>query len=117
MTALRLVSLPTHSALEMLGGVTLMVAPFVLGFTTAAAVVGVAVGALVVGLALQAVETDGRGMALSAHHAADHGLALGLAGAAAVVGIAGDGIAAAFFAFMAVAQLLLNTTTRYSRRG
>jgi hypothetical protein len=118
MTTARLVPLPIHSALEMLGGLTLMVAPFFLGVSTAAAVIGVTVGALVVGLALQAVETNSREViALSAHHAADYGLALGLAGAAAVVGLAGDGVAATFFALMAAAQLLLNTTTRYSKRG
>lgn len=118
MTALRLVPLPIHGALEMLGGLVLMIAPFFLGFGAAASVVGVVVGALAVGLALQSIDTGRAGdrVVLTGHHAADYGLALGLLGAAAVVGIAGDGIAATFFGAMAIAQLLLNATTRYSVR-
>lgn len=117
MTALRLVSLPLHSALELLAGLALMVAPFVLGASTAGMVAGVAVGALAVGLALQGLETsaDRSAVSVSAHHAADFGLALGMAGAALVLAFE-DVTASTIFGVAALAQLTLNLTTRYSQR-
>jgi len=119
MTALRLISLPLHGAVEMAVGLFTMAAPVALGLSPAAAVIGVVVGALIVGLALSStgVETDGRRtISISAHHAFDYGIAMGLFGAAAVIGIAGDGIAAVVFAIAAATQLGLNLTTRYSTR-
>ena len=77
------------------------------------------VGALVVGLSLSStgVEAEGRRpMTIAAHHAVDYGVAIGLLGAAAVIGLAGDGIAAAVFAVSAFSQLALSLTTRYSQR-
>lgn len=116
MTALRLITLPTHSALEMLLGLALMVAPFALGASTAGLVAAVVVGALVVGLALQGLEAGDRpALPVSAHHAADYGLVLGLAVGALVLAI-DDATAATVFAVAAVAQLALNVTTRYSGR-
>ena len=113
MTALRLLPLPMHSALEMLVGLMLIGAPFALGLSTPALVAGVVVGALVTGIALQAV---GPGpFSISAHHAADHGIALGLTGAAIVFAPA-DTPAALMFGAAAVAQLALNLTTRYTMR-
>lgn len=120
MTALRLISLPLHGALEMLAGFALMALPFALGLSPAAAVLGVTVGALIVGLALAAAgpETDAhRTMTVATHHAFDYGLVSGLLGAALVVGLAGDRAGGIVFALAAVGQLLLNLTTRYSRRG
>ena len=120
MTALRLISLPVHAALEMFVGLAMMAAPFVLGFSPAAAIIGVLTGALLVGLALAASAPDGAGrhpLSIASHYAFDFGLATGLIGAAAVVGIAGDRVAAVFFAAAALAQLALNLTTRYSLRG
>jgi hypothetical protein len=119
MTALRLISLPVHAALEMFVGLTLMAAPFALGFTPAAAIVGVSAGALLVGLALASSAPDGAGrhpLSIASHYSFDFGLATGLVGAAIVVGLAGDRAAAAFFAAAALAQLTLNLTTRYSLR-
>ena len=119
MTALRLISLPLHGALEMLVGFFTMAAPVALGLSPAAAVIGIVVGALMVGLALSSTgaDTGGRGtLTIAAHHAFDYGMALGLLGAAAVVGIAGDGMAAVVFAAAGLAQLGLNLTTRYSQR-
>jgi hypothetical protein len=113
MTALRLVPLPLHSALEMLVGLVLIGAPFALGLGSAALVSGVVVGALIAGLALQTVE-PGR-TSIVAHHAADHGIAIGLAGAA-IVFAAVDGTAALLFGAAALAQLALNLTTRYTTR-
>jgi len=114
MTALRLVSLPTHAGFEMLIGLALMVLPFALGLSSAAMVAGVVAGAVVFGLALQAAELGTRS-SLSAHHAADHGVAIGLAGAALVLSAA-DGGATVLFGVAAVAQAALTLTTRYSAR-
>jgi hypothetical protein len=117
MTALRLISLPTHAALEMAGGFVLMAAPFLLGFSAAGLVVSVVLGALIVGLALSAVPVEGRTVPISAHFAYDRGIAVGLLGGALVLGLAGDVAASAVLAAVALAQALLNVTTRYSARA
>ena len=114
MTALRLVPLQIHSAVEMVAGLLLMVAPFALGLSTAAMVSGVVIGALLVGIALQAIDGEGRTFSVSAHWAADYGLALGLIGAAVVIATV-DTSAALLFGGFGLAQLGLNLTTRYSR--
>ena len=117
MPALRLVPLPIHSALEMLAGLALGVAPFALGLGTAAAFVGVIAGVLIVGLSLQSLDTgDGGGVHVAAHLAADQGLALGLAAAGAIMAATGDGVAAALFTAAAGLQLVLILVTRYSGR-
>jgi hypothetical protein len=116
MTALRLISLPTHAALEMLGGFVLMAAPFLLGFSAAGLVVSLVLGALIVGLALSAVPVEGRSTPISAHFAYDRGIAVGLLGGALVLGLADDLAASALLAGAALAQALLNITTRYSAR-
>ena len=120
MTALRLISLPLHAALEMFVGLATMAAPFVLGFGPAGAVIGVVIGSLFVGLALSASAPEGAGrhpLSVASHHAFDYGLATGMLGAAVVVGLAGDRVAAVFFAAVALTQLALNLTTRYSLRA
>ena len=120
MTAIRLISLPMHGALEMATGLALMVAPFVVGAGFAGTAVAVVVGALLVGLALAAAagtESARATLPISAHHAADHGLALGLLGGAVVVGVAGDTPGALVLAAVAIVQLGLNLTTRYSQTG
>ena len=115
MTALRLISLPTHAALELATGLGLMVAPFALGFSTAGIVAAVAIGALVAGLA--AATPEGNTIPISAHWTFDQALALGLLGSAAVIGLAGDHVAAVTFAIAALIQVALNLTTRYSARS
>ena len=116
MTAVRLIPLPIHVALELVAGLVLMSAPFALGLSAAAMVTGVVLGALVAGLALQSVDTPGgRPVPISAHRAADTGIALGLAGAAAILAAA-DTTAAILFGAAALAQLALNLSTRYSQR-
>src|SRR4051812_21608237 len=118
MTALRLISLPVHGAVEMLVGFLLMVVPFALQLSGAATVVGITAGVLVVGLALSStdVEAEGRrAMPIATHYAFDYGLVPGLRGVAAILGFTGDKPAAAMFAVAAVLQLALNMTTRYSR--
>jgi hypothetical protein len=113
MTALRLFSLPTHAALELLAGVVTMVAPFLFGFTPAAAVVAVVLGALIVGLSLAASSEQGS-LPISAHFAFDRGIVIGLLGGSVLIGLAGDAAAALFLALTGVALLVLSLTTRYS---
>jgi hypothetical protein len=117
MTALRLISFSTHAALELVLGLALIVAPFVLGFSAAGIVVAVAIGALTAGLALSAATSEGTTIPISAHWTFDQALALGLLGSAAVIAIAGDKVAAITFAVAALVQLALNVTTRYSAPG
>jgi hypothetical protein len=114
MTALRLISLPTHAALELAFGMLVMAAPFVLGFTAAGLVVSVLLGGVIVGLAFSAIPIEGRSTPISAHFAYDRGIAIGLLGAALVLGLAGDLAASIFFAAAALGQAALNVITRYS---
>ena len=117
MTALRLISLPLHSALEMLLGLAVGIVPLALGLSAAPAIVGIVAGVLIVGLALQALDTgDGNATPIAAHLAGDQGLALGLALAAVAMVVAGYAIAAAVFAGAAVVHLLLILVTRYTAR-
>jgi hypothetical protein len=117
MTALRLIPLPVHSALEMLLGIVVGIAPFALGLSAPAMIVGVVVGALIAGLALQSLDTgDGSATPIAAHLAGDQGLSLGLGIAAAAMAVGGDERAGALFAAAAVAQLALILVTRYSAR-
>ena len=118
MTALRLISLPTHAALELTGGLVVMAAPFLFEFSAAGLVVSVALGALIVGLALSTVPVEGRASSpIAAHFAYDRGIAVGLLGGALVLGIAGDAAAAIFLAAAALSQAFLNLITRYSGRA
>jgi uncharacterized membrane protein len=119
MTAARLIPYPVHGALELVTGLLLLAAPFVFGFDVPAGIVSVAVGALIVGLAFGAAAAEPHRPSLppATHHAFDHGLALGLVGAAAVVALAGDAVAGVVLLCAGLAQLALNLTTRYSLRG
>jgi hypothetical protein len=116
MTAFRLISLPVHGALELMLGLALMAAPFALGFGAAGTLTAVVVGALIVGLALGAAMADGGTIDVTAHHAYDLGLILGLLGAGVALAFGGDGAAAFAFLTAAAAQLALNVTTRYTAR-
>ena len=112
MTAFRLISLPVHGVLELLGGLALMAAPFVLGFGLAGAILALGLGVLLVGLALGAGET----LPVSAHLAFDQALVLTMAASAAALAWAGDREAALGFVAAAALQLALTASTRYSRR-
>jgi len=103
----------------MLLGFFVMASPFALGLSAPATVVGVMMGTLLVGLALAAVdvETEGRRpLAIAAHHSFDYALVTGMLGAAVILGMAGDRVAATLFAAVALLQLALNMTTKYSHR-
>jgi hypothetical protein len=117
MTAMRLIPLPLHSALEMLLGIAVGAAPFALGLSAGATIVGVVAGVLLVGLALQSVDTGtGASVAISAHLAGDQGIALGLAAAGAIMAVADQALAAGLFAGVAIAHLLLILATHYTAR-
>jgi hypothetical protein len=111
MTAIRLISLPLHGAFELLTGTVALVAPFALGFTPAGIVVSFLVGALAVGLALDAVQEPSQ---LSAHLAADYGIAFGAVLVAVPLALSGDAAAALFLGALGLVQLSLNALTRYS---
>ncbi|MCW3012904.1 MAG: hypothetical protein JWO90_3308 [Solirubrobacterales bacterium] len=117
--AVRLIPLPVHAALRMLTGLATMLAPFALGFEAPAMVMAVLVGALVTGVALSTV-ADERGrtaLPVSAVHALDYGLALGLLAVAAVVAGAGDTVAGSALGAIALVQLAGNAMTTYTARG
>jgi len=112
MTALRLISIPVHGVLELIGGLALLAAPFVLGFGIGGTVVAIALGVLLVGLALGAGDT----LPVSAHFAFDQALVLTLAASALALAWTGDRTAALGFTAAALLQLALTLSTRYSRR-
>ncbi len=112
MTAFRLISLPVHGVLELLGGLALLAAPFLLGFGLAGSVLALALGVLLVGVALGA----GDALPVSAHLAFDQALVLTMAASAGALAWAGDRDAALGFVAAAALQLALTASTRYSRR-
>jgi hypothetical protein len=114
MTALRLISLPAHGAVELLAGLFAMVAPFLFGFTPGGTVASVAIGALIVGLSLATASTAQGSLPIATHFAFDRGIVIALVGAGFVVALAGDAAAALFLAITGAALLALSLTTRYS---
>jgi hypothetical protein len=107
------ISLPLHGALELLTGLTALVAPFALGFGPAGAVVSVLVAVCTIGLALDAAQEPQR---VSTHHTFDYGVALGAVTAAIPLALAGEARAALFLGALGLIQLALNGATRYSVR-
>ena len=113
MTVFRGISLSAHGAVEILLGLATMVAPFLFGFSTAGAIAALLIGMTLVGAALSTV--DARSINVAALHAFDHAVAIAILGAALALGIlAGDRHATAYLAAVAVAQLGLNMSTRYT---
>ena len=82
----RTISLPTHSALELLGGLVLLAGPFVLGAGPAAMVAAISLGAVVIGLALAGPDS----LPISAHQSFDLMLVAALAGGGLGLALAGD---------------------------
>jgi len=117
-SASRLISFPAHGAVEFLLGLALMVLPFAVGAEPAGVVVGVGLGVIVSGIALTSVSPDRRGstVSVSAHQAYDQGIALGGAGAALVLAVAGQGPVALGILVIAGALFALSIITRYSAR-
>ena len=94
-----------------------MVAPFALGFGPAAIVCGVVLGALISGMAFSTAPGERGGVPVAAHFAFDRGLVIALLAAAAMLASLDDRAAALFFALVALAQLTLSLTTRYTARA
>ena len=111
MTSPRLISLPTHALLELLGGIALLAIPFVLGFGPAGAALSIVLGVILVGLALGL----GESMSVGAHVALDQALVVGLAAGAVALAVTGDRPAALAFAAGSALQLALMAVTRYTR--
>jgi hypothetical protein len=120
MTAFRLIPFQLHGGLEMFTGLFLLAAPFLFGFGVPATVVALLAGVLVVGAAfgVAAAEPGRPGPSIASHHAFDLGIAIGLFGAAAVLGAAAsDTVAAVVLLAVATMHFALCLTTRYSLRG
>ena len=114
-TISRLISYPTHGAVELLVAVGIMAVPFALGLPTAAVITAVVIGAILFGLGVSATDTGERGtLPISAHAAYDAGIALGLALVGIVFGVAGSGPALVFFVLAGVVELGLASLTRYT---
>ncbi|MQA72836.1 MAG: hypothetical protein GEU88_00520 [Solirubrobacterales bacterium] len=110
----RAIPLSAHAAIEMFAAPAIMVAPFVLGFGSAATAISVALGVVLLGLALQ-VEGPRRAVPLGAHADFDYALAtVALAGGVAVGLSAGEWSAAIFLVGVGVAQIALTARTRFS---
>ena len=108
------IPLPVHGALEMFAAPAVMVAPFLLGFGTAATVLTVAIGALLMGLAMKA-EGASRSVPASAHAGFDYTLAATAAIAGLAVGaITGEWAATSFLVGIGLAMVALTAFTRYT---
>jgi len=108
----RTISLPTHSAFELIVGLAVLIGPFPLGFGPAGMVAGVALGAVLIGLALAGSEDS---LPLSAHQAFDLSLVAALAAGGLGLGIAGDPGAGLWLAAAGILELALVVLTRWRR--
>jgi len=106
---IRRLSLPEHGALELLAGLALLAAPFVLGFGPGGLIASLAAGTVLVGLGL------GEGASISAHMTADALLAGALIGAGLALAASGDRMAGALLAAAAAGELALSLGTRWTR--
>ena len=116
-TASRLISPDTRSALIMGLGTVLIGLPIVAGLSLPATIAGIAIGVCVVGLGLAGTASGGRGtIPVSTQAAYDQGLALGLLLSALAFAVAGDTGAVLLFGVGGLVQLIITATTRYSVR-
>jgi len=106
---LRRLTLHEHGAIELLAGLALVSAGFVLGFGPAALIASLTAGVLLAGLGLN------DGMSISAHMAADTALAAALVGVAAALAVGGHSLAAVVLASVAAVELALTVGTRWTR--
>jgi hypothetical protein len=107
----RSISLPLHSALELLGGLALLAGPFLIGAAPAGLVAGVSLGAVVVGMALAGPDA----LSLSAHQSLDLTLVAAMAGGAVGLGLSGDLAGGLVLALVGALQLTLVWLTRWVR--
>jgi hypothetical protein len=107
---LRRLSLPEHGAVELLVGVALIAAPFVLGFGPAGLLASMAAGAVLTGLALA------EGLPVGSHMVADTFVSAALVGAALALAAGGETEAGGVLAAAAAGELALGMATRWTRR-
>jgi hypothetical protein len=117
MTLFRAIPLAIHGVIEIVAAPVLIVAPFLLGFGSAAGATSIALGAMLMALALS-THGEHRTVPLSAHAGFDYligglavivGLALGVGGA--------PPIATIFLVGFGAAHMVLTASTRFSIRG
>jgi hypothetical protein len=107
---LRRLSLPEHGAVELIIGVALIAAPFLLGFGPAALLASMAAGAILAGLAL------GDTLPIATHMAADTLAATALLAVAVALAAAGESVAGGVLAAAGAGELALGMATRWTRR-
>jgi hypothetical protein len=107
----RSISLPLHSALELLAGLALLAGPFLLGAAPAGLVAGVSLGALLVGMALAGPDA----LPISAHQSFDLMLVAALAGGGVGLAVSGDLAGGVVLAVVGALQLTLVSLTRWVR--
>jgi hypothetical protein len=107
----RSISLPLHSALELLGGLALLAGPFLIGAGPGGLVAGVSLGALIIGMALAGPDA----LPITAHQSFDLMLVAALAGGGLGLGLSGDLAGGVVLAVVGVLQLTLVALTRWVR--
>ncbi len=114
-TAARLISPDTRSALVVALGAVLIAAPVMLGLSLASIAASIVIGVFVLGLGLAGTASGGRGtIPVSTQMVFDQGLALGLLLSGLAFAFAGDGPAILLFGLAGLALLCITATTRYS---
>jgi hypothetical protein len=107
----RSISLPLHSALELLGGLALLAGAFLLGAGPAGIVAAFSIGAVLIGLALAGPDS----LPVAAHQAFDLMLVAALAAGGLGLAIAGDPAGGLVLALVGALQLTLASLTRWSK--
>jgi hypothetical protein len=103
-----------HAALELITATALICAPFALGLSVDATITAAVLGTLLFGLAVSATGDDRGTLPISAHAAYDAAIGLVLVVSALIFGATGEAAALIFLLAAGIAQLLLNSITRYS---
>ena len=114
-TAARLISPDTRSALVVALGAILIAIPIVVGLSLASIAASVVIGVFVLGLGLAGTAAGGRGtIPVSTQMVFDQGLAIGLLLSGLAFAFAGDTPAVMLFGLAGLAQLSITAITRYS---
>ena len=114
-TAARLISPDTRSALVVALGAILIGLPIVIGLSLSAIAASVVIGVFVLGLGLAGTAPNGRGtIPVSAQMVFDQGLAFGLLLSGLAFAFSGDTPAVLLFGLAGLVQLSITAVTRYS---
>jgi hypothetical protein len=105
------ISLSTHGLLELLGGLSLLVASLVLDLGGAGTMLVFAAGVTLAGIGLGAADA----MPLAAHQSLDRTMAVLVAAAAVGCAMAGSAVAASILLGTSAAILALEAGTRWTR--